>query len=195
MTPMPNKLFIVLLGGRPPESTIEQHNIFCGVGPTIESLFPAIKKFWSTAPKIHIDAYMIVEQVGKYRVRLIPAGEVASTPSASGDEKKLFLMGLGNYRAGEFTEHHKNILVVARDVDEATEIAKQDSFYTFDEWVNDGHGHAMPHVDSKRMLDSIEDDATIDVSGHVVAQGYTILLEEAETVGEPELVITGYLRI
>lgn len=185
-----NKLFIVMLGGRPLESTIEQHNIYCGVGPTLESLYPAMKKFWSTAPQIHIDAYMVVEQVDTYKV-IIHTTDAAA--QLSSDRKKLFLMGLGGYRAGDFVEYHKYKLVVAHDMDEAKTLAKQDPF--MQEGVNDGPDKAMPHVDSKQLLDTFEDDAALSVNESIEKQGFKLGLEETDSTVNPEVIITGYLLI
>jgi hypothetical protein len=184
------KLFVVMLGGRPPESTIEQHNIYCGVGESLEALYLAIKRFWSTAPHIHIDAYMEVAQVGNHRIMPVPRDGAAPVPD---DARQLFLIGLGGYRTGVFAELHKYVLLVASDLDEAKRVAKQDPFML--EGLDEGERRAAPHIDSKKLLDVFEDDGAFDLSDAARRQGYSLTLEETDTVSYPEPVITGYLLI
>ncbi len=105
------KLFVVLLGGRPDNATIEQHNVFFGIAYKLEDLYGAIKRSWMSARKVHIDAYMCVDRVNNYDVVICEKNEVKSITNP--DEKKLFFVNLGFYKEGEFAEIHKIRLEVA----------------------------------------------------------------------------------
>jgi hypothetical protein len=191
-----NKLFIVLLGGKPADSIIEAHNVYCGVASNIGELCTEnspIKRFWPSAPKIHIDAYMCVEQVGEYLLTLREKGEAEQ----SNDSLRLFFINLGGYREGVFDEVHKRLLIVAVDEADAVRQAKTDSF--FSEGVREGR--AVPHIDDKLdvngMLQEDQDDMPIDVGEIIENQGYVLSISKAESgiSSYPEIVHTGFYRI
>ena len=182
MTP---QLFAVLLGGRTPGSTIEQHNVFFGVGAALEDLYPAIKQFWSVAPKIHIDAYVVIDQLGDYDVTLVKKGEHAHEEG----RPKIFFVNLGGYQEGVFEEMHKKLFVVAVDEVEAMAIAKRDPFFS--------DSTSSPHIDDRHALDEFEDDAPVDVGALVEPQGFHVRLEKVRSgsTAYPPTVITGFHRV
>jgi hypothetical protein len=193
-----NYLFIILLGGRPKDSTIEAHNVFFGVGPSIEALFPVIEKFWPSAPKIHIDAYMKVEYVDHQWIRIMKKEETASNADGGQSDQKLFFVNLGGYEKGLFEEKHKKILLIAKDKDDAKYKAMSDPFFS----QGLSEGKAKPHVDDRRMLEEFEEETPIDIEAEVKKQGFVIRLEpisKAEQVhlksDYPETVVTGYWPI
>ena len=52
------KLFMLILGCRPPGRLTEQHDIFFGIGDELQDLLPAMFEFWPEAKqKVHIDAW------------------------------------------------------------------------------------------------------------------------------------------
>lgn len=186
---MKPQLFAVLLGGKLPGYTIEQHNVFFGIGTILEDLYADIKKFWSVAPKIHIDAYMIIDQIGDYDIVPVQRNE----PASEQDDQKLFFVNLGGYREGTFEEIHKKLFVIAPDQTAAAAIAKDDSF--FQEGVNEGK--AVPHIDDRQMLDVFEDDTPLDVGTMVGPQGFRLSIRKARSGSSnyPKPVITGFHRI
>ncbi|HEY0908136.1 MAG TPA: DUF1543 domain-containing protein [Candidatus Paceibacterota bacterium] len=185
-----SKLFAVLLGGRPTGATIEQHNVFFGVGEKLEELFPAIKRFWTAAPKIHIDAYMVIEQVGDYSV--VPLKKNELTDPVRG-EQRLFFVNLGGYQAGVFDEIHKKLFIVAPDMKAALLAANTDPF--FSEGIR--AGQAVPHIDDKHPLDEFGDDTPLDLGEQVNPQGYVLCLNKISSGSKayPEPFITGFLRV
>ena len=49
------KLFMLLLGCKPPGRHVEQHDVFFGIAGSLDELIPEIKAFWPETDKIHID--------------------------------------------------------------------------------------------------------------------------------------------
>ncbi len=192
-TYMAQHLFAVLLGGRPRDATIEQHNMFFGVGESLEALYPAIKQFWKSAPKIHVDAYMILDHIGEYEIMPIKKETVSAAASEDSGDQKLFFVNLGGYREGVFDELHKKLFIVAPDESAAKAEAKTNPFYG--EGIQ--RGKAGPHVDDIELLDDLEHHAPIEVNTLLASEGYAIQLKKSElgTSTYPQPVITGYQKI
>lgn len=182
------KLYVVILGGRPEGAVIEQHNVFVGCGKCIKDLYDPIKKFWSEAQPVHIDAYMCVEQVGDYDVVIVDETSVNNPPFDL--EQKLYFVNLGGYFKGLFGESHKSILVVAESIDVAKTIARQDPFYT--EVINEGQ--AVPHIDDIHVIDHSEEPVNINFL--LQNSGFEIHLRKVRSGSQiyPEIVV-GYHKI
>src|ERR1700679_971176 len=165
------KLFIALLGGKPADSTIEAHNVFFGIGRSMSSLFPAIKKFWPSAPKIHIDAYIEINRIDGYTIDIIKKNEAKEKDIALAYQTKLFFINLGGYDERVFDEKHKRLLLVATDEIEACRQAKNDPFFK----NSYSKGNAAPHIDDRKTLDEFEEDTPIDIGEVVAKQGYIIV--------------------
>lgn len=213
---MKHKLYVVLLGGRPFGATIEQHNVFFGVGNTLKSLFPAIKRFWPAAvPHIHIDAFWVANNVDGYDIVLSPNSDIDNNTGhslrphcnednqnlAKPSEKKLFFVNLGGYEAGVFAEKHKRLLIVASSQTEAMEKAKTDSFFQTGIMDYAKKGRPQPHIDDKHQLtdfSAFDDHHTpLDVGELVKPQKYTMDLRQsfAKSCQKPKIIITGYLKV
>ncbi len=147
------KLFVVLLGGRPDGVTIEQHNVLFGIAGELEDLYGAIKRFWPAVRKIHIDAYICVEQVGDYDVVICEKSEVPNLTDLE-TEKKLFFVNLGFYREEEFGERHMVILDVASSEDEVKTTLKNHFKLTNDVTKS------QIHIDDCHML---YDDLEVEI--------------------------------
>src|SRR4051794_12119416 len=93
------RLFMLLLGCKPPGRFTEQHDIFFGIAAGLPELLPAILAAWPEAPKIHIDAWREVTVVDGYRVT------VQAREQAAASAEKLFFLNLGGYKPGEFEEY------------------------------------------------------------------------------------------
>src|ERR1700761_240059 len=98
------KLFMLLLGCKPPGRHTEQHDIFFGIASSLRDLVPEIKVFWPEPEKIHIDAWREVNNVDGYQVKVISAGETSAAPTEP--KKKLFFINLGGYQENKFAEQH-----------------------------------------------------------------------------------------
>src|ERR1044072_308467 len=118
------KLFMLLLGCKPKGRHTEQHDIFFGIGANLKDLAPSITSFWPEPPKIHIDAWREVTQVGGYNIQILPRQEAQETTP-----EKLFFLNLGGYKANEFDEFHYKMLVVCHSLDEAKKQAYKTAFF------------------------------------------------------------------
>ena len=115
-----NKLFAVMLGGNPPGTNIEIHDLVFAVGPDIEKVGDQLLKAWFAPGKApHVDSWMLLDNVDGYAVSLDHAPAPVGAPD-------LWHVNLGFYEAGQtsFTEGHENHFVVATTADEAKARAK-----------------------------------------------------------------------
>src|ERR1700753_1838571 len=96
------KLYMVLLGCKPPGRHTEQHDIFFGIGASIGSLVPDMKDFWkASAGKIHIDAWREVTSVNGFSISVIERAEEKAQESSK-SRNALFFINLGGYRENQF---------------------------------------------------------------------------------------------
>jgi hypothetical protein len=189
------KLYMVLLGCKPPGRHTEQHDIFFGVAPTIEDLVPDMKDFWSSAAgRIHIDAWREVSSVNGYAISVQERGE-GSTEEGNADHG-LFFINLGGYRENQFDEAHYKMLVVARDVDSAKEIAKRDAFYLHTSIPDSAtNRNAMAHIDDKYGID-IDDIYEIqDILPPSLKSRYRIRIGSTATAGPEDDLHLGYFKL
>ena len=184
-------LFVALLGGRPKNATMEQHNMFFGIGPSLEFLYPAMREFWpEPGQNLHIDAWMRVDHIGEYAVAAYKLRGLSDWPSPG--SAKLFFINLGGYTQGVLVENHKPLLIVASTLADAMLRAKEDPFMT-EGFKGDA---AKPHIDDKVCLDGFDEhDGALDVSALMEGQGYTLVLTHDGTGINPEVNLTGFLRI
>ena len=105
------KLFMLLIGCKPPGRHTEQHDIFFGIAERINDLIPAVKKFWPEADgKMHLDGWREVTQVDGYTVTVQPKHETVGNSNT-----KLFFINLGGYKKNEFEEFHYKLIIAATD--------------------------------------------------------------------------------
>lgn len=143
------KLFMLLLGCRPPGRNTEQHDIFFGIADTLRDLVLEIRAFWPDGKGLHIDAYVPVDRVGKYEINVVPRTESAVTSDGG---LNLYFINLGGYEPPEFEEYHRKLLIVAQTVDAAILEAKKDPFYQRGQKIRD---NARSHVDDKMLVDEV----------------------------------------
>ncbi len=189
------KLFVVLLGGKDKEDKIEAHNLFIGVGNTIDSLLPKIKKDWPSAS--HVDAYMILNHVDGHRISIeevdglkmrigtppIPTAEL----NIKSEFPKLVMANIGYYKKGEFAEFHKLLPIVLQEGDKITEKVKSDPDFLKGQDLGE---KARSHVDDKHYITDFDVDDVIDVQSNVA--GYSVFLTPEKEQAENVLCI-GYL--
>lgn len=83
------KLFYIILGASVKGRTIEQHDVFFGIGKKLKDLVPYIKDFWPEAGSdLHLDAYQEVKFVDGYEIKIVEKGIHKS-------DNHLFFINLG----------------------------------------------------------------------------------------------------
>lgn len=101
------KLFYFYIGGDAPGSLVELHDVRFVIAPDLQSCFPQLKKNWWGIPEsLHLDCWGELTSADGHNIHL------RATPPAA-DADKLYFLNLGGYTADEFSELHKNILIVA----------------------------------------------------------------------------------
>ena len=172
------KLFMTMLGCRPPGRNTEQHDVFFGIAETIKELVPQLKKFWPGAGAIHVDAWREVTAVPGFKVRVVHKVNAAT----ESEKYSLFFLNLGGYKEGEFDEFHYKLLVVAKTKKEAIQQAKQTSFYK-----HTGFKGAPSHIDDKFGV-AVDDLFEVkDILADDFKANYNIEIELAATITEDEL--------
>ena len=151
------KLFMFYVGGNFGNSNIELHDVRFSIGQTPEDCYDDLRRQWWGEPEsLHLDCWGAVEQADGYDIEL-------STRPPEEDQQKLFFVNLGGYDPSEFTELHKNVLVISPD--EATAKAKAKA--QINHWQK-------PHRD--RLF---EIEKTIDIGAQMQRSGYHLILTPA----------------
>lgn len=181
------KLWAVLLGGRPADARIEQHNVFWGAAYELKDLYGAIKRSWLAARQVHIDAYMCVEQIGDYDVMICEKKEVTNLTNLD-IEKKLFFVNLGGYQEGMMTEIHKVLLVVASDENEVKTTLIERLKLSYEEDL-------FTHMDDCHLL-SANIDVEIPNNLESNQKEFTVCLKKVRSGSDlyPKVVV-GYYKI
>ena len=179
------KLFMLILGCRPPKRLTEQHDIFFGIGYELKDLLPDMFEFWPEAKQqIHLDAWREVNHVDGYDIKII------SRQDEKPDEKtKLFFINLGGYKPGDFEEYHYKMLVAAHDKGAAIKKSKQTAFYK-----HMGFEGAVSHIDDKYGVDVDDMHEIKDILPQSIKKQYSIQLTLAANIREDELHI-GYFPL
>ena len=176
------KLYMVLLGCTPKGRLTEQHDIFFGIGNSIEELIPDMYAFWHDGGRLHVDAWREVTQVGNYKISIVD-----KTTEPQND--KLFFINLGGYKPGDFEEYHYKTLIVANTMGEAVKEAKTSAFYKH---YNFKGGES--HIDDKYALDADDlHDVQKVLLPHLQKQ-YSIKITPAPATMQDEWHI-GYLKL
>jgi LysM repeat protein len=179
------KLILVLLGCTPPGRHIEQHDIFLGIGDSIESLFAGIKAYWPEG-KVHIDAWREVTYVEGHRISIVAKNAEANTESST---DKLFLMNLGGYLEGKFEEQHYIVLTVKPDKAAATKEAKATAFYQHNHFAN-----AVSHIDDRYGVDVDDIYEIEELLSPALKEKYHIEITPATGLPEDEYHL-GYVKL
>ena len=181
------KLFMLLLGCKPPGRNIEQHDIFFAIGTDLKDILPDIFDFWPEAnQKIHIDAWREVNRVDNFDVSVI-----ARDKADASDEEliRLFFINLGGYKPGEFEEFHYKLIAAAPNKGIAIQQAKKTAFY-----CHTGFKGATSHVDDKYGVDVDDLYEISDILPPTMKEKYSISLTPATISTEDEPVL-GYTRL
>ena len=166
------KLFMLMLGCKPPGRYTEQHDILFTIANDFPETETDARAFWKEAEKIHIDAWKVVTQVDGYKISVVPKASIKEKIN-----KKLFFINLGGYKEGEFDEFHYKVLVVAETISEAQAKAKESAFCLHYPGVSK---NSLPHIDDKYGVD-VEEGETYEVQEILplyLKDEYSILIED-----------------
>lgn len=158
------QLFIVLLGGYNKGDLLESHNLFIGVGTELESMKAQMKKSWPAAT--HVDAYMILNHVDGYDVRIRQG-----IPPES-EFPMLVVANIGYYKEGKFAEFHNLIPFVLKDEHDSI-LAKLKRDPDFAEGQSLGEA-VRSHIDDKHVVTAFDVDDIINVQSNL--PGYVVEL-------------------
>ena len=175
---------MTLLGCCPAGRLTEQHDVFFGIGPDIRSLIPQIKAAWKNSGTIHLDAWREVNVVNGFRVEIVPR-ENQKPPN----ENKLFFINLGGYKPGEFDEFHYKMLVVAKDKQSASALAKQSAFFK-----HTGFATAPAHIDDHYGVDVDDLHDVKDILPAIFKEQFAIQLTPGAE-GNADDVKLGYMPL
>jgi hypothetical protein len=181
----PLKLFMLLIGCKPPGRHTEQHDVFFGIAPTLQELVPQIEAFWPEPEKLHIDAWREVNTVESYRVSVSPK----SNNGELQHKHKLFFINLGGYQENKFEEQHYVLLTVKENRSSAFKQAKQTLFFQ--------HNHfpgAESHIDDKYGIDVDDLYQVEEILMPSQKEQYQIDLVAADGLKE-DVINLGYLKL
>jgi hypothetical protein len=148
------KLFMFYVGGNCGNSNVELHDVRFSIGDTPEACHADLRRqWWGDARSLHLDCWGAVEQADGFDVEL-------TDKASSEDFGKLFFVNLGGYDTREFTELHKNILLVAPDA----KAAKAKALTQIQSW-------SVPHRDRQ-----FEVEMAVDVSNLMQSYGRFLTL-------------------
>lgn len=132
------KLFAVLLGGRAEGCNIELHDVVFVTGRSLEETYPKlIGKWFGSKKRLHIDSTIELKYVDGHEV------VVSKEPPA--DNKKIFFVNFGAYRAGYFGEVHETAFYVGTSKADILARAKKELCLSLME----------PHCDDNISIDDI----------------------------------------
>lgn len=152
------KLFMFYVGGNCGNSNIELHDVRFSIGATPKDCYDDLRRQWWGEPRsLHVDCWGAVEQADGHDVTL--TGSAAPVESA-----KLYFVNLGGYDPSEFTELHRNILLVAASASAATAKALQQV-----------QGWSEPHRDKV-----FEVEKTLDLTALAQGYGYALRLQKSD---------------
>ena len=178
------KLYMILLGCRPPGRFTEQHDIFFGIGHSLKDLIPEIKASWPEAKgKIHLDAFREVTSVDGFAIEVVEKPLLQTL-----EEHKLFFINLGGYKKGEFEEYHYKTILVARTQGEAIRLSKQTAFYK-----HTGFEGAPSHIDDKFGIDVDDVFEVKDILPEVYKEKYRIKITKRQV--EEDKLMLGYFPL
>jgi len=181
---MEKRLYMLLLGCKPHSRFTEQHDVFFGIGESLQDLIPSIIAFWPEAEgKIHIDAWRTVSNVNGYSIQIIPANDIQNIEKK---DNRLFFLNLGGYKENDFEEYHYKMLVVAPDKATAISKAKQTAFFKH---------NASPHIDDKYGVD-VDDIYEIDeILPASFKENYHIRIRESSIPTQEDTIHPEYIKL
>ncbi len=187
---IPYKLFMAIVGCKPPGRFTEQHDVFFGIATSMKALVPDMIAFWPEAEgKIHVDAWRTVTNVDGYRITVVPADGITETAGAK--DHHLFFLNLGGYKEGVFEELHYKMLRVAPEPGVAIRQARQTAFYR-----HTGFEGALAHIDDKYGVDVDDIYPVQDIIAPAYKRRFSLFIEEIpEADLAPDTLNIGYYKL
>jgi Domain of Unknown Function (DUF1543) len=185
-SPIPLKLFMLLLGCKPPGRHTEQHDIFFGIAASLRDLVPEIETFWLQPNKIHIDAWREVNQVDGFQIKI---HNRENKEEIDNQAPRLFFINLGGYQENRFEEQHYNLLTVKVNRSAAYKEAKETLFFQ--------HNHfpgAESHIDDKYGIDVDDLYEIEEMLSPTQKEKYQIELIPAESL-QIDKINLGYFKL
>ena len=181
------KLFMLLIGCKPQGRQTEQHDVFFGIGKSLQDLKEDIYLFWPEAnKKLHIDAWREVTQIDGFSVNILLRSEKISSHE---QEPKLFFINLGGYKQNEFEEHHYKMIAACTEKGEAIRRAKQTAFY-----LHTGFEGAPSHIDDKYGIDVDDIYEIEDILPQRLKSEFCISLSKSAETREEDI-HPGYIKL
>ena len=173
------KLFMILLGCKPPKRNTEQHDIFFGIANNLKELVPEINKFWPEADnKIHIDAWREINFVDEFEVKVYK--KKGSEDFSNQQNTRLFFLNLGGYKENEFEEYHYKILTACDSKSTAIQRARSSAFYK-----HTGFKGAPSHIDEKYGVDVDDIFEIEDILTNEIKETYGLqILPSSSPIGD-----------
>lgn len=182
------KLFMLVIGCKPPGRFTEQHDVYLGIGTCMKDLVPSIIAFWPEANgRLHIDSWREIGQVDGYLVEIKERS--AQQELRNEKEVKLFFINLGGYKPGDAEEYHYKLLVAAPDKVVASQKAKQTAFYK-----HTGFDGAVSHIDDRYGIDVDDMYEIADILEPPYKEKFEIILTPARALKE-DTVHPGYITL
>ena len=180
------KLYMLLLGCRPKGRLTEQHDIFFGIGNSLNELIPQMKQSWPEAKgNIHIDAWREVTVVDNHSI------EIVSKNSILKNEFQLFFINLGGYKENEFEEYHYKMMSVGASLAEATKKAKKILFYK----LYNLKGAGKSHIDDKYGVDVDDIYNVKEILSAEFKNNYALKISKNESKTTEDTLHIGYLSL
>ena len=151
------KLFMFYIGGSCANSNVELHDVRFSIGEKPEDCYDDLRKQWWGDPEsLHLDCWGEVEQADGFDITL-------TKDAAQEFPDKLYFVNLGGYDPNEFSELHRNILLVAEDA----KAAKAKALTQIRRW-------SLPHKDNL-----FEVEHAVDVTAQLRRHGFSLKLTKA----------------
>lgn len=180
------KLYMIMLGCTPQGRFTEQHDIFFGIGKSLQELIPQMKAFWPEAKgKIHIDAWREVTIVDNFSIEV-----VAKKAPLESAQDHLFFINLGGYKENEFEEYHYKMLTIAENLSIASKNAKTTTFYK-----HCGFKGATSHIDDKYGIDVDDIYNVADILSQQYKENYSLKITKVNTFFKEDSQHIGYLKL
>lgn len=177
------KLYMAILGCTPPTRLTEQHDVFFGIGTSINELVPDMYAFWPDGGQLHVDSWREVTYVNGYKISIIP-----KTVEANDD--RLFFLNLGGYRPGDLEEYHYKLLTVAPVMARAIKEAMRTTFYK-----HYGFKGAESHIDEKYALDVDDMHNVADILAPHLKEKYSLYITKTAAIHKEDELHVGYLKL
>lgn len=178
------KLYMILLGCTPKGRLTEQHDIFFGIGTSIQNLVPDMYAFWPDGGQLHVDSWREVTHVNGYAITIEPKTAIKE------ENHHLFFINLGGYKPGDFEEYHYKTLIVADSMAAAVKESKKTAFYK-----HAGFKGAASHIDDKYGIDVDDMFKVQDILAPHLKEKYSIIITPAAEGSEEDELHIGYLKL